>query len=465
MVKYTQKSFEKEPLFIAIWAVWEISFDGMEINMKKDWNQFQEAMTQFSNEKRYSASCQIWNNDMTDILNKYKQEEVAWYNSPQATENGFMTTTQNLWYTHYLNKKRLAALGLTAHYDYIKPTDYVKDENRRYPYWDYSHDGKNLICKISDEMVYRKAFYDRNRCVWSDERRKSPGEYYLIQSRSMNGNYACPNCGWESALEHFVDGCDYCQTKFQIEDLKQKVSSVYNPGDWTQRRDGFTIYKNFVPMYVILVIFIIVLLAIGINMGGAMTALTPLLGLGAIILFVMLFVGKKSKESVAEGPAKTRQTLETIRSVDKHFSVENLIGNLSNKLLSICYADSAAEIAPFAVCDMAALLPRYRGVIDCKLLECVLMDYRKDNTFQHLQVKVGMMLTKYENGGVRQEKAYLKLKLVKSIRALTQSINDVNVYRCDSCGASLSLLNGGKCEYCGQGLDLKEYDWVIEGYE
>ena len=60
------------------------------------------------------------------------------------------------------------------------------------------------------------------------------------------------------------------------------------------------------------------------------------------------------------------------------------------------------------------------------------MDYRKDNTFQHLQVKVGMMLTKYENGGVRQEKAYLKLKLVKSIRALTQSINDVNVYRCDS---------------------------------
>ncbi len=113
---------------------------------------------------------------------------------------------------------------------------------------------------------------------------------------------------------------------------------------------------------------------------------------------------------------------------------------------------------------MSPLVAAFRGVIDCKLLECVLMDYQADRNSQHLQVKTGLLLTKYENGGVRQEKAYLNLGLVKSIRALTQSINDVNVYRCDSCGASLTLLNGGKCEYCGHGLDLKEYDWVIEVY-
>ena len=58
------------------------------------------------------------------------------------------------------------ALGLTAHYDYIKPTKYVKEEGQSYPYWTYSHDGKNLICKISDKMNYRKTFHDRNRCVW-----------------------------------------------------------------------------------------------------------------------------------------------------------------------------------------------------------------------------------------------------------------------------------------------------------
>ncbi len=435
----------------------------MTYHLQEDWNQFKKATTQLMDEYRYSSSCQIWNNDMTTLVNKYKQEEAAWYNSLEITENGFMTTTQNLWYTHYLNKRRLMSLGLTAHYDYIHPTKYEKGENQRYPYWDYRHDGKNLICKISDSMNYRKSFYDRNRCVWADERRNSPGEYYIIQSRSVNGNYICPSCGWEGPLECFVDGCDYCQTKFHIEDLKQKVSSVYTPGDWTQHRDGFMIHKNFVPMYVALVIIVIALLAIGVHMGGAMMMFAPLLGIGVMLLVMTLFVGKKSKENVASGPARTNQTLEKIRCVDKHFSAETFIGNLSNKLLSICYAGSPQEIAPFAVCDMTPFIAAFRGVIDCKLLECVLMDYRADSNFQHLQVKVGILLTKYENGGVHQEKAYLNLALVKSIRALTQSINDVNVYRCDSCGASLTLLNGGKCEYCGQGLDLKEYDWVIGG--
>lgn len=436
----------------------------MAYNLQEDWNQFKKATTQLMDEYRYSSSCQVWNNDMTSLVNEYKQEEAAWYNSQEITENGFRTATQNLWYTHYLNKRRLMSLGLTAHYDYIQPTKYEKGENQRYPYWDYRHDGKNLICKISDSMNYRKSFYDRNRCVWTDERRNSPGEYYIIQSRSVNGNYICPSCGWEGPLECFVDGCDYCQTKFHIEDLKQKVSSVYTPGDWTQHRDGFTIHKNFVPMYVALAIIVIALLTIGSNMGGAMMMLAPLVGIVVMVLVLTLFIGKKSKENVAGGPARTNRTLEKIRSVDKHFSVETFIGNLSNKLLSICYAGSPQEIAPFAVCEMTPFITAFRGVIDCKLLECVLMDYQADNNFQHLQVKAGLLLTKYENGGVRQEKAYLNLGLVKSIRALTQSINDVNVYRCDSCSASLTLLNGGKCEYCGQGLDLKEYDWVIEGY-
>ncbi|MCX4272745.1 MAG: hypothetical protein OSJ71_10860 [Acetatifactor sp.] len=89
-------------------------------NLSESWNQFMKVTAQLMDENRYSASCQIWNNDMTKLVNEYKQEEIAWYNSPRITENGFITTTQNLWYTHYLNKKRLMALGLTAHYDYIK---------------------------------------------------------------------------------------------------------------------------------------------------------------------------------------------------------------------------------------------------------------------------------------------------------------------------------------------------------
>ena len=83
----------------------------MAYNLREDWEQTIRNMARLAYENRYSASCQQWNNKMTDLVNGYKQEEMVWYNSPQITENGFRTTTQNLWYTHYLNKKRLMALG------------------------------------------------------------------------------------------------------------------------------------------------------------------------------------------------------------------------------------------------------------------------------------------------------------------------------------------------------------------
>lgn len=57
----------------------------MAYNLQEEWNQFKKSTTQFLNEQRYSSSCQIWNDEMTNLVNKYKQEEMAWYNSLQIT--------------------------------------------------------------------------------------------------------------------------------------------------------------------------------------------------------------------------------------------------------------------------------------------------------------------------------------------------------------------------------------------
>lgn len=172
-----------------------------------------------------------------------------------------------------------------------------------------------------------------------------------------------------------------------------------------------------------------------------------------------------TQESVDGGPARTRQTLEKIRSVDPHFSEETFIGNLSNKLMSICYAESDAQIRPFVECDVMPFMATHRNIMDCKMIECVLMDYQTVEDYQYLNVNAKIGLTTYNNGRAFKTEAHLRMGLVKSIRAVTQSISDVNVYRCTSCGGSLSLLNGGRCEYCGNCLDLKEYDWVIERFE
>lgn len=434
----------------------------MGYDFKADWELTKQNMMQLEQKRHYNASCQKWNREMTDLVNAYKQEEMAWYNSPQITENGFQTTTQSLWYMHYLNKKSLKSLGLSEKYDYIQPTEYVRGENQRFPHWSYSHDGKNLICAISDAMRYRRCIFAQNRLVWADEGNGLPGEYYIIQSRSMEGGYICPNCGNVDTLENFLDGCDYCQAKFQIDDFKQKVSSVYNPGSYTQQRSGSTVQKNFMLMFFILAAVVMGIPTVVASMGVIGALMMPVITFLAIGAFLTVAVMKTRKESVAGGPAKTKQTKMQIRNVDANFSEESFIGNLSNKLMSICYADSLEEIKPFVECDITSFMKEYKGVIDCKLLECVLMDYHTEGEYQYLDTKVSLELAMYKNGAVRKTKIQLLLELIKSIQAVTQSMNDVHIYQCESCGASLSLLNGGVCEYCGNSLQLKEYDWVIQ---
>lgn len=437
----------------------------MAFSLKEDWEQTKRNIAKLEQGFRLDAACQGWNHRMIEVVNGYKQEEVSWYNQPGMIENAFQTTTQNLWYTHYLNKKRLQMLGLEAKYEYIQPTNYIKEKNQRFPQWDYSHDGKNLICKVSDYMRYRKLFLKNGKLVWADEGKGMPGEYYIMQSRSMNGSYICPNCGREDTLQNLVDGCDYCGTKFQIEDFNEKVSSVYRPGSSIQRRDGFTLLKNFWPLYFVLAMLVMAAFIILPQMGGIAMLLLPVVMLALMVIFLAVLIGKSGTESVKEGPAKNAQTLEQLRAVDPLFSEEAFIGNLSNKLMSIYYAESMNDIRPFVECEMTPLLNARKGVMDCKMLECVLLSFRSDNQYQYLEVKVKSALTVYENNAIGTAEDHLQFYLVRSIQAVTKSTSDVNVYTCHSCGANLSLLNGGRCEHCGNGLDLKVYDWVIAGFQ
>ncbi len=165
-----------------------------------------------------------------------------------------------------------------------------------------------------------------------------------------------------------------------------------------------------------------------------------------------------------DGPGRSRETVAKIRRVDPLFSEEFLVGNLTNKLESIYYADRMDEIIAFTYCDISPYIARNKNIFGFNLLECVLMDYMQDDTCQTLEVQaVVQLLALMEKGaGKREEK--IRLRLTKSPAAKTCVVNDVTAYACRSCGASVSLLNGGHCEYCDGRMEMFQYDWVITAF-
>ena len=76
--------------------------------MKTNWtNEIKKDLADVGRNLKLSQECQHFNGAMAGVVNRYKSEVMAWCDGKNPKENGFSTTTQSLWYQHYLNKKRL----------------------------------------------------------------------------------------------------------------------------------------------------------------------------------------------------------------------------------------------------------------------------------------------------------------------------------------------------------------------
>ncbi len=60
---------------------------------------------------------------------------------------------------------------------------------------------------------------------------------------------------------------------------------------------------------------------------------------------------------------------------------------------------------------------------------------------------------------------HLDITMIKDAGCKTQAVCGASVLKCKGCGASLSLMEGKTCRYCGRNLDLKQFDWVIADYK
>lgn len=426
--------------------------------MKTNWaNEIQKDIKDVSKNLKLSQECQHYNSAMAGIVNRYKGELTAWCDDKTPRENGFSTTTQNLWYEHYLNKKRLNRRKIGVHYEHMHPTQFPAKNNQHLPFFSYAHDGKNMICTVKDYVFYKKVWYRDRKILWTEEPAGKEGYYYIMQSRSVNGGYICPNCANPGTLESMVDGCDYCGTKFHLEDFKEKVSSFYLPKSLTGSRNRNPAKFVVIPvLWLSLGLFILNTLAnAGVNTAPAWIVL---------IVGFLLIVATMEILNSTKGVSHNTITKNKIRAVDPYFSEEYFVGNLSNKLLSIHYAESAEEIHPFAVCDLSKHIKSYQNVVECSLNNYLLENFFIDESWQHLKVSVELNLRRDTGNTFQNEKEKVKIHLIKNISLKTAAVSDAVAYVCKGCGASLSLLNGGKCQHCGSELKLYNYDWVIKEY-
>ena len=426
------------------------------------------------------------------LITEFRKSFREYFAAPGLPENSPLqnTATQLYWHILYLQKRRMEQLGITMDFDAARKRYGGVSVTKAKHF-----DGKYMITDAKERIEATRVIQKDHKTIY----RKKDSElahYTMLNAKqaAKENEIICPNCGNPTTRENLLDGCDYCGTKFTVEDLGNRVSSFglrqdYNVAyaKYTDARAHYgtrAFLLGAVPIFIICMIyglFFMEKLDAGLFMRFTATFFSATVCaalMGYIVkygFFVTLFPFLQLKQSVTYRSKKKleerkqreskNETIEKeIKAFDKRFSLENFFSNIQNKLAAIHYASNNSQAHAFTLIDVSPHLDFYSNVVDMDVTEMSLLDYHCDETTQHIHMKAIANLTHAIGGRCKEIPETLELHLIKSAACKTQAVCGPSVLKCRNCGASISLLNGGKCEYCDTELNLWEHDWVIADY-
>ncbi|MBQ7972084.1 MAG: hypothetical protein IJ291_01320 [Lachnospiraceae bacterium] len=396
------------------------------------------------------------NKKMEAVMEDYKREMLTWFTEGNAEEeNPLKCATKELWYSLYLEKKRLESHRCKVQYPQYEPVS-LRPLERPENYFTYKKDGKYLVCCANQPARIEKR-YIRDGVIIGCEQKTYDMDYYILCSQNENGLFICPNCGAELPREALLDGCDYCKSKFDISAYDEKVVSVVkNKGIYATRvthadhTPASAILLAIVGMFVAFFGFLLAGITLGLSLIPA--------ALGVLAIYFSLRIAmnenRKHPDSI---PFRHR-----LQDNNPGFSEEAFIGSLDCKLKAIHYASDPRELAAFVKCDVAPFVKNYQDLVNCEIGKLCYKDYRVEEGCQYLTLHREIIAMKDCGNTLKPVKGYVRVTLMK--KNTNKIKHDVVLYRCNNCGSTISLVEGGKCKHCGTEMDYAAYDWVITDY-
>lgn len=420
---------------------------------------------------------------------------------PNSTLQDF--ASQLMWHSAALQKERLMKKGLTLEMDserraYSGKGGFIR-ENKYF-------DGRYRVNDVYEEISALRTIRQGDKII--KRIRDNEVAHYTLLSASPAGygNQAgreasalvlnriiCPNCGNVTTRENLLDGCDYCDTRFTIEDMENRVDSFGLRRDFrtsASKKDAVRelmfpwttlivmlplIYFGLIGAFVYMPDFnIFARLVTGLLAAGLLGLLGWSLRSMFLILItpVLMIISTFSKGmtrkliySRKQEEEQEKQMAEKVRKADPVFSLQSFFGSIQNKLAAIHYAEIPVEVNAFSEDDMTPFLEKYKNIIDVDIQKITMESYQVDDKLQTASVSAELRLLEQNGGKIKERAERLKLRLIKDADCKTQAVCGPSVLKCRGCGASLSLMEGKTCRFCGRELDLKRYDWVIKDYE
>lgn len=428
---------------------------------------------------------------LTRNMSSFKEaySEFMAHENPQKNSLLQEYATQFLWHCLYLQRSRMEKLGIQIHLEsnrrsYSKGSKSVRSNTY--------FDGRYNVNDVYEEIYAMRTFCHAGRKMKVVHNKEVAHYVYLSAKTVGQEDVVCPNCGSISTRSNLIDGCDYCKTKFTVEDLEHRVGSfgfrrdfqvsekkrkavkkliypwVYMMGMIPMMYIGFFFpFLYFEDLNFIMGFFLGIVGALFMAIGGfAVVTFAMLIILPTVLIFNQFwdFLDDKLIYRPPVELDKEIKMAEKVRGADPLFSLQSFFGNVQNKLYAIHFADTKKQINAFSDCDLSKYLENYQEVVDVDTLSLSMLSYENEKGVQIATVSAHLLLREFKDGKIKKRKELVLLRLEKNEDCKTQAICAPAILSCEGCGGSLSFMDGKTCKFCGREWNMKEHDWVITEY-
>jgi len=394
--------------------------------------------------------------DLEATIDKEKQKEIkafieSYKKDIKAGNDVSKYLTQSLYYCEHIQKRRQEKFNVSVEEGYA--FNKMKAFNDDGGLWLY--DGKNVACNYCDEEGVRYRNYKIGNSKKLKVKEKRYSNYSVISNATgKTGTIKCPNCGHTCSQEDFFTHCPFCNTKFNIEDYQNRISGTSLSLFGKNLSSGTTRFIFFSVMILCVALNQIYGFIGGDTIPGRFFAglLLFLIAMAVFLILTLPFYLRPIREN-----KKKRSIGIKMYEYDKYFSQEQFYSIVDYRLNVWAFAEPGDHVLQ--------LVNNYHldeeQIIDLDIVSYKDVILREGNDNLSIQLKCQIRFIYMAGNTIRSKTEDYSLVLARNKKVQTNLESDVLLLKCEKCGASISLLEGGQCNYCRSPIDVLNYDWVL----
>lgn len=304
---------------------------------------------------------------------------------------------------------------------------------------------RNTDDSVNDDVISgircEKSYYINKKLVHKETEFDSRIEYTFISKEMENKEYVCPNCGMQSKLKTFIDGCPYCKTYYNIDYTDKDLGSKYHY-DRVLRNSSYRIITGIIDLIISIILCFFFIKTTSRTFNDV--DIVKVIIYGIILSMVLYYFFYILDAYIIIGPIKRYKDKQNQKQIDfwnrTKLDKKSFFNNFNYEVRKYYYSKN--------------------NIIDFDVLDYIeFNDFIKDD-IQYIKVIAEVRIIYYENKKIKSKINKNEYLFKKSKNEKLELKDGANIIKCHNCGASIDATDG-ICSYCRTEIKYLQ-EWILE---